>query len=689
MSGARKCMETKGFFTASRVLRPPQETPGPASLAAIFAVAVAVRLLVSSQLSPLALWTNPQLDAQENLLWATDLAAGNFQWPAPPTHGPAYPYFLAALLKLSGGALPGVRLAQAALGGGTAVLTALLGAHLFGRREGLAAGFLLALSGPLALVDVALWEEVLILFLATASLLLLVTRKTVLSAASAGALLGIASAARPTAVLFLLAAAAAILFVETWPRRFAAAGAMAVAAGLVLGPTVAVSSRAAGHFVFVRTYGAINLFMGNDPAGGGVQNARPNAAWDRLAAEPYRSGAAPAEAERYFLKKTWSRAAGDPAGFARAVLSKLVWLTQAEEPRDNHSFAFFRDRSLALALLPGFGLLAALGAAGLLRAARSRPVAALPLLFLAAAALPSVVALAGLRYRMPVVPLLALYAGPGAVLLFDAARRRDWGGLKLPATLAAAVFVFSHVRAHAPSHVFAEELALEGNSLLEQNRLPEAEAALRKAAAADPRSGLPLELLARVKQKEGSFGEARELFRSSLALEPDSRSARFYLAGTDEALGDVPSALAEYRRAIAISPRFFPARFHLGKLLLETGDTKGAVAELSSAAALAPSERDVWLLLGSAAADAGNLPALREAVERGATLGEGASPPFVLLSAKRQRLEGNRDGALATLEGLVRRHPESALAAAAYLETAREAGREPEAKTLLDSIRLR
>ena len=385
----------------------------------------------------------------------------------PPTHGPAYPYLLAALLTLFDGALPGVRLAQAALGGATAVLVTLLGARLFGRRAGPRGGIPPRGSGPLAFVDVALWEEVLMLFLMTASLFLLVTRKTILSAATSGALLGVASAARPTAVLFVVAAVVAIVFFEKWPKRFAAAGAMVAAAALVLGPTVAASSRAAGHFVFVRTYGAINLFMGNDPAGGGVQNARPNAAWDRLVAEPYRSGATPAEEERYFLKKTLARATAEPAGFALAILSKLVWLTQAEEPRDNHSFAFFRDRSLALSLLPGFGLFAALGAAGLLRAVRSRPIAALPLLSLAAAVLPAIVALAGLRYRMPVVPLIALYAGAGAILLFDGARRRDWGALKAPATLAAAVLVFSHVRTHAPSHVFAEELALEGNSLLE------------------------------------------------------------------------------------------------------------------------------------------------------------------------------------------------------------------------------
>ncbi|HQR46969.1 MAG TPA: hypothetical protein PK598_13280 [Thermoanaerobaculia bacterium] len=87
--------------------------PAAAALAGVFLLAVALRLAVSGDLSALPLWASPQLDARENLVWATALAAGDFRWPSPPTHGPTYPYFLAGLLKLSGGSLPAVRAAQA------------------------------------------------------------------------------------------------------------------------------------------------------------------------------------------------------------------------------------------------------------------------------------------------------------------------------------------------------------------------------------------------------------------------------------------------------------------------------------------------------------------------------------------------------------------------------------------------
>ena len=695
----------------------------PVLLVAVFAAAVAVRLLVSQSLSPFPLWTNPQLDAQENLSWARSLAAGDFRWPSPPTHGPVYPYFLALLLHLSGGSLEAVRAAQAVLGGLTAVLVALLGARLFGRRAGLAAGLLLALYGPVALVDVALWEEVLILFLSVAALLLLVARRTAGAAGAAGVLLGLASAARPTGILFVAAAVLGILAVERGPRKLLPSAALVLGAALVVVPAVAVSSRAAGSFVFVRSYGAINLWMGNDPAGGGVQNARPNAAWDRLVGEPYRNGTARGEEERYFIKKSLARAASDPAGLARVLLSKAVWLTQAEEPRDNHSFAFFRGRSLPLRLLPGFGVLAGLSAVGFVAVLRNRPRPALPLLFVAAAALPALVALSGLRYRLPAVPILALFAGAGAIRLFEPGRARDLRALAPPALLATAVFALSHARTHAPSHVFAEELSLEAHSLLELGRLSEAEATVRRAMAADPGSGLPVEVLGKLKDKEGKTREARDLFARSLELAPDSRSARFFLARTEENLGNDASAREEYRKALEISPLFFPARFRLGLLLLRAGNAPAAANEFAAAASISPSEADpllklaearraerrwddaveaarkgarlapdrldAWLLLGSISAEAGDLPLLVEAVEKASAVGGREHPAVVLLVAKRQRLEGDRDGALVTLTGLVRRHPESALAAEAFLAVSREAGRESEARALLDALRSR
>ncbi len=200
----------------------------------IFLLALGLRLAVSSSLSALGLWQNPQFDAHENLTWAQALAAGDFTWPSPPTHGPAYPFFLALLLKIFG-SMDAARIAQAALASLTCVLVARTGEILFERRAGLAAGILLAVSGPVALVDVSFWEESFVGFL-------LLRRRSSFSRrgerpaapALAGLLLGTACAARPTAVLFVLAALAAVLLLEGWTRRVPSALALAAGVALVL-----------------------------------------------------------------------------------------------------------------------------------------------------------------------------------------------------------------------------------------------------------------------------------------------------------------------------------------------------------------------------------------------------------------------------------------------------------------------
>ena len=114
-----------------------------------------------------------------------------------------------------------------------------------------------------------------------------------------------------------------------------------------------------------------------------------------------------------------------------------------------------------------------------------------------------------------------------------------------------------------------------------------------------------------------------------------------------------------------------------------------AVALARKGAALEPGRAEGWLFFGTLAADAGDLPALKEALDRARPLaGEGA-PPLRLLVARRQRLEGDLGGALETLGAVLSEHPDSKLAAEAFLATAREAGQEREAAAYLGALRRR
>ena len=212
----------------SRLRRAGAADGGRFDLAAVFGAAFVVRLAVWLQIRSLPIVRSPQLDSFEYVEWARRLASGDFTWPVPPPHGPGYPFFLALVLKLSGGSLDAAAVVQAALGAVGCVLVARIGRKFFGREAGLFAGLLLAVEGAVALVDVSLFSEGLLLVLLAAALLRLSPDgpARLRDAVAAGAWIGLAALVRPTAV-FLLPVAIGSVFLrrrEAPPLRSASGG---------------------------------------------------------------------------------------------------------------------------------------------------------------------------------------------------------------------------------------------------------------------------------------------------------------------------------------------------------------------------------------------------------------------------------------------------------------------------------
>lgn len=724
-------MSSGGVRADPSALDEPLARPLPwAWLAAIFAVAAGLRLLVAAQLSRTVLYQLPQLDAMEFLRWAERIAAGDFSYPEYPTHGPAYPYFLALLLKLFGGSLAAVRAAQAMVGGLTCVLAAQIGARFWGRAAGLGVGLLLAVHGPLVLAETALWEEVVLMLALVGSWWVFthpasrLPTRIWIAAPAAGALLGVAVLVRPTP-LVLLPIFLALPWIERWPRPGRAAALLALTTTLVIAPAVVAASRAAGTFLFLRGFGSINLYIGNDPAGGGIQNARLGGDWDRLESAPYRDGVtAIGDLEGYYTAKTLERIGEDPLGFAGVLASKLAWLTQNEEPRDNHSYVFFKENSSVLRLLPGFGLQWGLFLAGLWVAWRhwrgaGMPRRGLPWIVLASGLLLGLVAVAtlmGMRYRLPVVPAMAIFGGLGAATLWDAARARRPRQLAGLGGVVVVAFLLSLLRTHPPTHVLAEEWALTGSSLQAAERLDEAEDAFRRAAELDPTSALGWDGLGRTAFSRGNAAAAQPLFAKATEVDPDYRRAHYHLALTRKNLGDVDGAVDSLRRAVEIAPRYLLAQAELAPLLLQRGDLDGAaeawrwvlevdpgradahlgLARIAGAqgrpadgvaharqAATRGGALEAWMLVGFLGADAGDPAAVEEAVDRLESAGQGEAPQTRLLRATRLALLGEHEAALDITRRLLIEQPRMQPAAQLLLRSAEAVGQRPQAEDFL------
>lgn len=660
----------------------------------MFAAAFLVRLSVWLEIRTLPIVRSPQLDSLEYMEWARRIAAGDFTWPAPPPHGPGYPYFLGLLLAVSGSPAA-IAVAQAAAGGLTCVLAAWLGRRFFGRGTGLLAGLLFAVSGAVAFLDVSTFSEGLLLLLATAVLAAIGPRglhpPTARRAAGTGLLVGLAALVRPTALLLLPIAAWTFFRRSREKGRglVLAAVAASVCAAAIL-PVTLANLRATGAPLLVQGHGGFNFFIGNSPSRDGLPSVRPGAEWDRLEGEALRHGQIRADAQdRYFMRKTLGEIRAAPVAFGKLLAAKLVWTIQGEEIRDPFSLAFFREEAPLLRFLPGFSILFALSSVGVASAARSneRP----DLLFAAAGAwiASDVLLVTSFRYRAPLIPLLAVFAASGLFRLASDARR---GGRALfpNAGLLAAAFLATRVWTHAPSHVFAEEWSSTGYALNHERDEAGAEAAFRKAVAADSRWGPAWAGLGVVASNRGDLTSARVLLQKAIALEPDAVMPWLTLAQVEARAADPDGAEAAWRRVLEISPREPAALEGLARALLARGRPEEAerfarrasvvgpssasahlllarslgalhrapegAAEAARAAELDPNEAEGWFTLGMLRLDVGNPSAADEAFARAESAGADRRE-IALGRALAQRARGDLAGAQRTIVAIFGREP--------------------------------
>ncbi len=703
---------------------------GWGAVAAVFATAFLARLVVGSELARTALYQAPQLDQLEFLLWTRGLVERGFSWPSIPSKGPGYALFLAFWLKLTG-SLTAARVVQAALGAGTCVLAAGLSAKLFDRRTAIATGLLLALYGPLVYIDTTLLAEGPMIFLLVGVLAVYgAPWRGWVRAVIIGALLGVAAVVRATVVLLVPVFALLVLFDLRWdaaakgfrqPRRWLAAALVALAAFAMILPITWEMGAVTGSRFLTQASGGLNYYMGNLPGREGVPWARLGGEWNRLEAMATTAGAITAvEQDRFYMAETRKAIAADVPGYLTTLGHKLLWLFQAEEIRESHSYHFFRQQSKLLAWLPGFGLLLPLTGLGLWVAWKRRALPASLVVYLAVLGATCVLVIMASRYRLPLVPVLGIFAGAGVIALVDAARQRRLRMLAALAVAGLVLFALTQVRRHAPSRDLSEEWALSGDSYLTLGRPADAEAAYVRALRENPGSALALAGLGRLELDRGNLPAARERLEQALAANPDYVAALFEKARLEARQGRAPAAEQALRAALKLQPKDVPSLELLGGLLLGRGAVEEAEQVLSRALAakpgsaeahlglarllgargrpadgldhareatrLAPQRLDAWTALAFLALDAGDIATAEQALARAEALSS-TSPEVAWAKALLLRAQGRREELDAALRALLTQQPRFEPAARLLLANAAELGRETEAREFLGGLR--
>ncbi|HET8947635.1 MAG TPA: tetratricopeptide repeat protein [Candidatus Polarisedimenticolia bacterium] len=556
----------------------------------LFLGAFAVRMAYIAGVRHLVWFPVPLVDGANYFGLARTVAAGHLLggreafWQPP-----LYPYFLAALFRVVGERMLPIVTVQAALGAMTCVLAASLGARLWGSRAGTAAGVIAALYGPLVHFDAQPLVPVVHVFLVTAGLLAL-ARAAGLDAADAaggaerrfavaGLLWGLAAIATPNILLCVPATALWI----AWTGRSAGALRRSLfwLAGLAL-PVLLVGARnllVAGEPVLVSSNGGINLYIGNNPDYERTVRIRPGGEFERLAQEPENLGILGAAARSgWFAQRATAFWTGYPGPAARLFLRKARDLVAGREIPRNENLYEYRSASAVLALLVWragvsfpFGVVAPLALAGacLALSRRGPPGPRQGAILLALTAVSYAVSVLIFfptdRYRLPLVPIAALFAG--RLIAEPRALRRP-----LVAAALLGGLVLFNLDAATPTESYPEETALNrAYALRALGRGDDAQAEYERAFALNPRRLDAPNSLAVLAAERGDWEEAVTRYTQALAIDPGFVDLRRSLGEALLALGRREEARREWTTAVGLAPAAGLALADLALLDLEEG----------------------------------------------------------------------------------------------------------------------
>jgi 4-amino-4-deoxy-L-arabinose transferase-like glycosyltransferase len=579
----------------------------PPLLVGILALAVRAAFLLGIEAYPKFELIRNRLDDQVFFhTWAVsmlqerplDLAATGHEFaywaqarPGVFPQDPLYAWALAAVYRNFGFEFELVRWTQAFLGAAAAALTCVLAGRLMRWPAALLAGLFVALYGPLVFFEAAFLREAPATAFCVAVLCLMDAAlrpgepahpRARLLLLGAGLLLGSAALLRSNLLLFALGAAG-----WAWTASRSRRLALAFAAGVALPvlPVIALNTVRDGRPALVSSSGAYNFFVGNvhDATGDG------KGSWGYYAA--VKAEGPPGSVSLY--RRAFEDIAAHPFAYLKLQARKLALFFSPRDIPDNLSYPMGRRSNPRLALAPiEMHALLAPALAGLIIGLGRRRRLSLLYLFLALYAASVIAFFVVSRLQLPVVPVLAVFAGLAVDRWCRAVRGRRYNTAAAAAvvTIAAVYWLRPPADDYRPVDLdmaaaacFSRALEAESARQPEEARRwlgravalnPDHEAALTRIAALGPASGAGTprpEAVALCEQARQAglakrYDEARALLAEAARLEPDWALPHQYRANIDFLAGDRRGAVRHLERAVERQPLDLALRANLKAL---------------------------------------------------------------------------------------------------------------------------
>ncbi len=351
--------------------------------------------------------------------------------------------------------------------------------------------------------------------------------------------------------------------------------------------------------VFLSAHSGINFWIGNNPEANGYPRFPPGlragqAAMlqdsidvaESAAGHPLKRG----EVSQYWARKARDYIAHHPLAWLRLLGLKVRNFWSAFQYDDLSIITNLREQGVTL---PGiyFGLLAALALPAMILAWYVAPISRwiVAAIFLQMLALLPVFATE--RYRLAVVPGLAVLAAWGLVIFFSNLASGEFR----PAVSYAALLMASALFVSWPqreSSLWALDAYNSGWQALESGNLPLAERKLELAHAYVPDNAETNFALGNLKLAQNDPVTASSFYLTTLRLDSHHRGAINNLGVLALENGQPQVAEGRFREALALDGRNPKTHFLLAKSLIAKGENDDARTEIERALALKPDQRE-------------------------------------------------------------------------------------------------
>ena len=536
--------------------------------AGIGALALSLRLVHAFQMSASPLFTMPAVDAATYAEQAASLAAGNWlgRGQGPFWQPPLYPYFLGVIKLVFPESFYYVsRFAQALIGSLSCVLLYPIGQRLFGSGVGFIGGLIAAVYGPLIYFDARLLPASLATLLTLVSLLLLmraVERPTRSIFMAAGFALGLASL---TAAILAPLIIGVAIWLFYWLRKKAALAVVAFLLGAVLAiaPVTLRNYTIGGDIVPISYNGGVNFYLGNNADAAQTLALRPGWEWEELVALPLREGITrPSAKSQFFYMQALEYMQNAPLDYMGLLAAKIAQFWRGDEIERNQEMYYWRKYSSVLAgtlwkwgVAFPFGLVSPFALLGLLVYIRRQGIAP-PVLFVLGYSFAVISFFVAARYRLPIVPLLILFATYGGSWLYARWRQQSLRQALLPtACLALLVLLVNwdlpamDERGKAATH---NDL---GNAYLQQGRYELALLKYEQATRLDSTYWQAWFNLGSLRALRGDLRGALPILLNVLEHERERADVWSNVAGVYVGLGQYQQAVEVLEQAVVEAPR--------------------------------------------------------------------------------------------------------------------------------------